>query len=67
VRKDVREAGAKLLFLPTAPISPNEQVFTKLKTLRRKAAERAGATTWKRIGSVLNEFKYRFTSFRISL
>jgi transposase len=43
VRKAIRAAGAKLLFLP--PYSPNlnpiKQVFDKLKPLLRKAAERS--------------------------
>ena len=59
VRKTIREAGAKLLFLPpySPDLNPIEQVFAKLKTLLRKAAERAVEATWKRIGTLLNEFK----------
>jgi Transposase IS200 like len=36
--------------------NPIEQVFAKLKHLMRKAAERAHETTWKRIGSPLDNF-----------
>ena len=32
------------------------QVFAKLKTLLRKAAERTIETTWKRIGTLLDAF-----------
>jgi transposase len=59
VRKAIREAGAKLLFLPpySPDLNPIEQVFAKLKTLLRKAAERSVEATWKRIGNLLNEFR----------
>ena len=38
-------------------LNPIEQVFAKLKILLRKAAERTVEATWKRIGTLLNEFK----------
>ncbi len=59
VRKAIRDAGAKLLFLPpySPDLNPIEQVFAKLKTLLRKAAERTVEATWKRIGILLNQFK----------
>ena len=59
VGKAIREAGAKLLFLPpySPDLNPIEQVFAKLKTLLRKAAERTVEATWKRIGTLLKEFK----------
>ena len=42
---------------PYSPdLNPIEQVFAKLKTLLRKAAERAVEATWKRIGALLNAF-----------
>lgn len=45
---------------PASPYSPDlnpiEQVFAKLKTLLRKAAERTVDATWKRIGSLLDQF-----------
>ena len=42
VRRAIRAAGAKLLFLPpySPDLNPIEQVFAKLKTLLRKADER---------------------------
>src|SRR3712207_9408173 len=58
VRRAIRNAGAKLLFLPpySPDLNPIEQVFAKLKTLLRKAAERSVETVWKRIGSLLELF-----------
>ena len=58
VRRAIRTAGAKLLFLPpySPDLNPIEQVFAKLKTLLRKAGERTVEATWKRIGSLLNAF-----------
>jgi len=42
VRRAIRPVGARLLFLPpySPDLNPIEQVFAKLKTLLRKAAER---------------------------
>ena len=59
VRKAIRAAGAKLLFLPpySPDLNPIEQVFAKLKTLLRKADERTVEATWRPIGTLLNEFK----------
>ncbi len=58
VRKAIRSAGAKLLFLPpySPDLNPIEQVFAKLKLLLRKAAERSSQTTWRRIGTILDAF-----------
>jgi transposase len=58
VRHAIRAAGAKLFFLPpySPDLNPIEQVFAKLKTLLRKAAERTVEATWRRIGSLLNHF-----------
>jgi transposase len=58
VRKALRQAGAKLLFLPpySPDLNPIEQVFAKLKTLLRKAGERTVEATWRRIGSLLSLF-----------
>jgi transposase len=55
VRHAIRAAGAKLFFLPpySPDLNPIEQVFAKLKTLLRKAAERTVEATWKRIGELL--------------
>ena len=58
VRRAIRAAGAKLFFLPpySPDLNPIEQLFAKLKTLLRKAAERTVETTWKRIGTLLEAF-----------
>jgi transposase len=58
VRQAIRAAGAKLFFLPpySPDLNPIEQVFAKLKTLLRKAAERTVEATWKRIGTLLDVF-----------
>ena len=59
VRRALRRAGAKLLFLPpySPDLNPIEQVFAKLKTLLRKADERTVEATWKRIGQLLQRFQ----------
>jgi transposase len=58
VRRAIRAAGARLFFLPpySPDLNPIEQVFAKLKTLLRKAAERTVEATWKRIGALLQAF-----------
>ena len=58
VRQAIRAAGARLFFLPaySPDLNPIEQVFAKLKTLLRKAAERSVETTWMRIGALLDAF-----------
>lgn len=58
VRRAIRAAGAHLLFLPpySPDLNPIEQVFAKLKTLLRKAAERTVEATWRRIGALLDQF-----------
>lgn len=58
VRRAIREAGAHLIFLPpySPDLNPIEQVFAKLKTLLRKAAERTVEATWRRIGQLLDHF-----------
>ena len=58
VRKAIRAAGARLLFLPpySPDLNPIEQVFAKLKLLLRKAAERSVEATSKRVGSLLDAF-----------
>ena len=58
IRRILRAAGAKLLFLPpySTDLNPIEQVFAKLKTLLRKAAERTSTATWQRIGQLLDAF-----------
>lgn len=58
VRRAIRAAGAKLLFLPpySPDLNPIEQVFAKLKLLLRKAGERTIDAAWQRIGSLLDHF-----------
>ena len=58
VRRAIRSAGAKLLFLPpySPDLNPIEQVFAKLKHLLRAAAERTKEATWRRIGTLLDRF-----------
>lgn len=58
VRKAIRDAGAKLLFLPpySPDFNPIEQAFAKAKHLMRKAAERTAEATWRRIGSIIDAF-----------
>ena len=58
VRKAIRAAGARVLFLPaySPDLNPIEQVFSKLKHLLRKAGERSVEATWRRIGTLLDRF-----------
>jgi transposase len=58
VRRAIRKAGVHLIFLPpySPDLNPIEQVFAKLKTLLRKAAERTVEATWRRIGQLLDRF-----------
>ena len=58
VRTILRAVGARLHFLPaySPDLNPIEQVFAKLKHLLRKARERTIDATWKRIGSLLENF-----------
>jgi transposase len=58
VRKAIRAVGARLLFLPpySPDLNPIEQVFSKLKHLMRKAAERSLEATWRRLGTLLDRF-----------
>ena len=61
IRRILRAAGARLLFLaPYSPdLNPIEQMFSKLKTLLRKADERSVTDTWRRIGRLLDAFTPR--------
>jgi transposase len=58
IRRALRAVGVKLFFLPpySPDLNPIEQVFAKLKTLLRKAAERTVEATWKRIGTLIQHF-----------
>jgi transposase len=61
IRRAIRAAGARLLFLPpySPDLNPIEQVFAKLKTLIRKAEERTVDGLWRRIGGSLEAFTPR--------
>ena len=58
VRQLIRAAGAKLFFLPkySPDLNPIEQVFSKLKTLLRRADPRTIEATWNGIGALLDHF-----------
>jgi transposase len=58
IRRAIRAAGARLFFLPpySPDLNPIEQVFAKLKHFLRKAAERNAPATWRRIGTLLDDF-----------
>lgn len=58
VRKAIRSAGAKLLFLPpySPDLNPIEQVFAKLKHLLRKAQARSYDAILARIADLLDAF-----------
>jgi transposase len=58
VRQLIREAGAKLFFLPkySPDLNPIEQVFAKLKHLLRRAAARSVEAICVAIGEILGAF-----------
>jgi transposase len=58
VRRHIRSAGAKLIFLPkySPDLNPIEQVFAKLKHLLRKAAARTVDALCAAIGQLLGAF-----------
>jgi transposase len=58
IRRAIRAAGAKLLFLPaySPDLNPIEQVFAKLKTLLRNLDARTIETTWRAIGQFLDAY-----------
>jgi transposase len=58
VRSAIRNAGARLFFLPqySPDLNPIEQVFAKIKRLLRKAARRTIEDTWRQIGTILTSF-----------
>ncbi len=58
VRRAIREAGAKLLFLPkySPDLNPIEQLFSKLKHLLRKAQARSYDAILAAIGALLGAF-----------
>jgi transposase len=58
VKAAVKAAGAELLFLPpySPDLNPIELVFSKLKTLLRRAAERTIDPLWNRLGELMDHF-----------
>jgi putative transposase len=58
VRQAIRQAGAKLLFLPkySPDLNPIEQVFSKLKHLLRKAQARSYEAILAAIAEILGTF-----------
>ena len=58
VRRAIRAAGARLIFLPaySPDLNPIEQVFAKLKHLMRKQACRTIEATWRSAGELLSHF-----------
>ena len=58
IRRAIRAAGAKLIFLPpySPDLNPIEQVFAKLKTLLRKVNARSVEAVIMAIGKILDEF-----------
>jgi putative transposase len=58
VRRAIRAAGAKLIFLPkySPDLNPIEQVFAKLKHLLRKASARTTEALCAAIGQLLDAF-----------
>ena len=58
VRRAIREAGAKLLFLPkySPDLNPIEQAFSKLKHLLSKAQARSYDAILEAIGEVPGSF-----------
>ncbi len=58
VRQTIREAGAKLFFLPkySPDLNPIEQLFSKLKHNLRKAQARTPETVCQAIGDILKTY-----------
>ena len=58
VREVIEAAGASLLYLPpySPDLNPIEQVFSKLKSLLRKAAERTRESLWSKTGELVSCF-----------
>ena len=56
VRQAIVEVGATLLYLPpySPDLNPIEKLFSKLKTLLRKAAKRSVEALWTEIGALLD-------------
>ena len=56
IRQAIEAEGAELRFLPRYSPDLNPMVFSKLKTLLRKASERTVEALWTRIGELLDHF-----------
>ena len=58
VKEIIEAKGASLFYLPpySPDFNPIEQVFSKLKALLRKAAERSFDKLWRIIGELLDAF-----------
>lgn len=56
IKEAIARAGATLLYLPpySPDLNPIEKLFSKLKTLLRKAATRCTEDLWKEIGALLD-------------
>ncbi|MCB1379970.1 MAG: IS630 family transposase [Alphaproteobacteria bacterium] len=54
IRRAIKAAGAKLIFLPphSPDLNPIEQAFARLKHHLRNAREQTDEATWRRIGSI---------------
>ena len=59
VRETIREAGARIWFLPkySPDLNPIEQLFSKIKHWMRLAQKRTVEDTWRHIGHLLNTIK----------
>ena len=58
VREAIEAVGAELRYLPpySPDLNPIEKLFSKLKTLLRKAALRTVDALWKHIGTLIDAF-----------
>jgi transposase len=56
VQQAITAVGARALYLPpySPDLNPIEKLFSKLKTLLRRAAQRSTEELWQEIGEVLN-------------
>jgi len=56
VSQAIAEVGARVLYLPpySPDMNPIEKLFSKLKTLLRKAAKRSSEDLWTEIGEVIS-------------
>ena len=59
IREAIESAGCTLADLPpySPDLNPIEQLFSKLKSLHRKHAERTRDSLWNRIGQLVSEFR----------